>query len=113
MISLHAGRLLLFCDRADRTWHCRVNLGPKPEHQLEADTGAVELQEALLRAQRIYQAAVRNLRPVGSPRMCWDCLQWEPWRKACALGFPEARQTGGRCAARCEIYEPADRSQPH
>jgi len=110
MISLHAGRLLLFCDRADRTWHCRVNLGPKAEHQLEADTGTVELQEALLRAQRIYQAAVLRIRPVGAPRMCWDCLQWEAARKACALGFPEARQTGGRYAVRCEIYEPADHS---
>jgi hypothetical protein len=56
---------------------------------------------------------VHDLRPAGAPRMCWDCLQWEPWRKACALGFPEARQTGGRYAARCEIYEPADRSQSH
>ena len=113
MISLHAGRLLLFCDRADRTWHCRVNLGPKPIHQLEADTGTVQLQEALLRAQRIYQAAVHDLRPAGSPRMCWDCLQWEPARKACTLGFPEARQTGGRYAARCEVYVGADPSRPH
>ena len=45
MISLYGGRLLLFCDRADRTWHARVVLGPKPEHQLEADTGATRLQE--------------------------------------------------------------------
>lgn len=113
MISLHAGRLLLFCDRADRTWHCRVNLGPKAEHQLEADTGTVQLQEALMRAERIYQAAVLRIRPTGAPRMCWDCLQWELARKGCALDFPEARQTGGRFAARCEIYEPADRPKPH
>jgi hypothetical protein len=112
MISLHAGRLLLFCDRADRTWHCRVNLGPRAEHQLEADTGTIQLQEALLRAQRIYQAAVLRIRPASSPRMCWDCLQWEPARKACTLGFPEARQTGGRFAARCDIYVGADDPRP-
>jgi hypothetical protein len=57
MISLYGGRLLLFCDRADRTWHCHVNLGPKAEHQLEAATGAIRLQDAMLRAQSIYQMA--------------------------------------------------------
>jgi hypothetical protein len=56
---------------------------------------------------------VHDLRAEGAPRMCWDCLQWEPWRKACALGFPEARQTGGRFAARCEIYVGADDPRPH
>jgi hypothetical protein len=106
MISLHAGRLLLFCDRANQTWHCRVNLGPRAEHQLEADTGAIGLQEALLRAQRIYQAAVLHIRPVELPRMCWDCVQWEVTRKRCSLHFPEARQSGGRFAARCELFVP-------
>lgn len=113
MISLHAGRLLLFCDRADRTWRCRVNLGPKAEHQVEADTGALQLQEALVRAQSIYQAALARMRPADAPRMCWDCLQWDPTRKVCAVGFPEARQTGGRYAARCSIYVGAVDHQPH
>jgi hypothetical protein len=112
MISLHAGRLLLVCSRSDRSWHARVVLGPKPEHQLEVDTGTVYLQEALLRAQGIYQAALQKLRPDGSPQMCWDCLQWEPARKACTLGFPEARQTGGRFAARCEVYVSASGDRP-
>ena len=103
MISLYGGRLLLFCDRADRTWHCRVNLGPKAAHQLEADTGAIRLQDALLRAQSIFQMARAKIRPDGAPRMCWDCVQWEPIRKACGLEFPEARHSGGRFAARCEL----------
>ena len=108
MISLHAGRLLLFCDRADRTWHCRVVLGPKPEHQVEADTGAIQLQDALLRAQSIYSAAVAKIRPVVEPRMCWDCVQWDHPRRRCSLEFPEARQSGGRYAARCEVYVAAN-----
>jgi hypothetical protein len=58
MISLHGGRLLLLCSRTDRTWHARVVLGPKPEHQIESDTGTVHLQDALLRGQSLYQAAV-------------------------------------------------------
>jgi hypothetical protein len=39
------------------TWHARVVLGPKPEHQIESDTGTVHLQDALLRGQSLYQAA--------------------------------------------------------
>jgi hypothetical protein len=108
MISLHAGRLLLFCDSADRTWHCRVVLGPKPEHQLEADTGAIQLQDALLRAHSIYNAAVVRIRPVTEPRMCWDCVQWDQPRKRCSLDFPEAKQSGGRYATRCEVFLPAN-----
>ena len=104
MISLYGGRLLLFCDRADRNWHARVVLGPKPEHQVEADTGAIRLQDALLRAQSIFQMARAKIRPAEAPRMCWDCVQWEPTRKACGLEFPEARHSGGRFAARCELF---------
>ena len=104
MISLYGGRLLLFCDRADRTWHCRVNLGPKAAHQLEADTGAIRLQDAMLRAQSIYQMARAKIQPVGAMPICWDCVQWEVTRKRCNLDFPEARQSGGRFAARCELF---------
>jgi hypothetical protein len=107
VISLHAGRLLLVCSRSDRTWHARVVLGPKPEHQLEADTGAVHLPDALLRAQSIYQAAVVELRPAGGQRMCWDCLQWDLRRNRCELGIPEAKRTGGRFAPNCEMYDAA------
>jgi len=113
MISLHAGRLLLVCDRADKTWHARVVLGPKPEHQLEADTGAIRLQDALLRAQSIYQAAVATMRPAGSPPMCWDCHYWEMRQQGCGLDLPESKRSGGRFAARCEMYVRAGSHQPH
>jgi hypothetical protein len=104
MISLYGGRLLLFCDRAYRTWRVRVVLGPKAEHQVEADTEAIRLQDAMLRAQSIYQMARAKIRPNDAPRMCWDCIQWEATRKGCGLDFPEARQSGGRFAARCELF---------
>lgn len=110
MIRLHAGRLLLVCDRADRTWHARVILGPKPEHQLEADTGTIQLQEALLRAQSIYQAALARIRPAGDALMCWDCLQWDVGRNKCELGIPESKRSGGRYAARCEMFDRVERS---
>jgi len=107
MISLYAGRLLLVCDRTDRSWHARILLGPKPEHQIESDTGTVHLPTALLRAQSVYQAAVASIRPPGSPRMCWDCLQWSMQTMKCELGLPESKRSGGRYASRCEMYDPA------
>lgn len=113
MIRLHAGRLLLLCDRADKTWHARVILGPKPEHQLQADTGALTLSKALPKAQEIYKAAVRKIRPVGGPLMCWDCLQWDTQTYCCELGLPESKRSGGRYAARCEFYECFRGGQPH
>lgn len=110
MISLYAGRLLLVCSRADRNWHAKVVLGPRPELQIDADTGTVQLQEALLRAQSIYRAAVTQLRPPEAGRMCWDCLQWDMRRQGCDLNLPEAKRSGGRYAPRCEMFEPAIRS---
>lgn len=107
MISLHAGRLLLVCSRPNRTWHARVVLGPKPEHQLVADTGTALLQEALQRALLIYREAVVQLRPADGPRMCWDCLQWDLQRNRCELGIPECRRSGGRYAPRCEMFDQA------
>ena len=112
MISLYAGRLLLVCSRSDKNWHVRVVLGPKPELQLEADTGTVHLQEALQRAQMTYKAAVRRLRPIDAPIMCWDCLQWDMRQQRCALALPESKRSGGRYAARCEMYASATGRQP-
>jgi hypothetical protein len=107
MISLHAGRLLLVCKRCDGHWYARVVLGPKPEHQLEADTGTVRLQDALIRAQSIYQAAQSELRSLDHPPMCWDCHYWEMRQQGCGLALPESKRSGGRYAARCEMYERA------
>lgn len=107
MISLHAGRLLLVCSRSDRNWHARVVLGPKPEHQLEMDTGTVHPQMALIKAQQIYQAARNRIRPADGPMMCWDCHYWEMRHQACGLALPESKRSGGRYASRCEMYERA------
>jgi hypothetical protein len=104
VISLHAGRLLLVCSRSDRNWHARIVLGPKPELQFDADTGTVQLQEALIRAQTIYRAAVINLRPAGGAPMCWDCRFWEMQHQRCGYDLPESKRSGGRFAARCDLY---------
>lgn len=107
MITLYGGRLLLFCDRLSRTWHVRVVLGPKPEHQVEVDTQAAVLRDARAQAQLIYYDAVQKIRPASEPTMCWDCLQWSPATKRCDLQLPEARQSGGRFAARCGMFRSA------
>ena len=112
MIRLHGGRLLLLCDRADKTWHARVVLGPRPEHQFEADTGAITLSKALPKAQEMFWAAARRMRPDGSARMCWDCSQWDTQRYLCALSLPESKRSGGRYAAQCEFYESFGDRQP-
>lgn len=104
MISLHGGRLLLLCSRTDRTWHARVVLGPKPEHQIELDTGTLHLPDAFQRAQSIYEAARAKLSPIGEPPMCWDCEQWDMRRQRCMMELPESKRSGGRYAARCELY---------
>ena len=113
MISLHGGRLLLLCSRSDKTWHARVVLGPKPEHQIESDTGTVHLQDALLRGQSLYQAAVARLRPADAPVMCWDCFHWDMSKQRCAFELPESKRSGGRYAARCELYVRTGSHQPH
>ena len=113
MISLHGGRLLLLCSRTDRTWHARVVLGPKPEHQIESDTGTLHLQDALLRGQSLYQAALAELRPADAPTMCWDCFHWDMSKQRCGLELPESKRSGGRYAARCELYVRTGSHQPH
>ena len=107
MIRLHAGRLLLVCDRATKSWHARVILGPKPDHQLDIDTGTNQLQDALLRAHEIFDAAVASIRPTGCAVMCWDCLQWDMTRQRCELMIPEAKRSGGRYAVVCEMFDRA------
>ena len=113
MISLHAGRLLLVCSRADKNWHARIVLGPKSEHQVEIDTGTPHLQTALLKAQHIYKAAQAKLRPSTAPPMCWDCHYWEMRHQACGLELPESKRSGGRYASRCEMYVRHGSHQPH
>ena len=72
MISLHAGRLLLTCERASQTWHARINIGPKPEHQMVVDTGTVDLRQAMERGNMHYQAFRAKVRPVtpDAPAYC-------------------------------------------
>ncbi len=107
MIRLHAGRLLLVCNRTDRTWHARVVLGPKAEHQVEVDTGTVHLPDALLRAESVFQAAVASIRPETAKVMCWDCIQWEMSTQRCDLLLPESKRSGGRYAGSCDFFQRA------
>lgn len=116
MISLLAGRLLLTCERASQTWHAHIILGPKPEHQLVADTGTVDLRQAMERGQNLYAAFRAKARPVDPDmppkRLCWDCIHWTPGgRGKCELDIPECRQTGGRFAATCSVFTPCQSPQ--
>lgn len=66
------------------------------------------LRDAIGKAQAIYAQALSEIRPEGSRRMCWDCLQWDVHRNRCDLCLPEAKRSGGRCAPLCEMFEPAN-----
>lgn len=109
MIALHAGRLLLTCEQSSQTWHARINIGPKPEHQLVIDTGTIDLRQAMERGNMHYQTFCAKARPVepNAKVMCWDCLHWTPGgRGRCEIGLPEARKTGGRFAPNCSVFQP-------
>jgi hypothetical protein len=110
MISLHAGRLLLTCERASQTWHAHIILGPKPEHQLVVDTCTVDLRQAMERGQYHYKAFKETAPPVQ--RMCWDCIHWTPGTPGrCEIDIPECRQTGGRFAPNCAVFTPCKTPQ--
>ena len=109
MISLHAGRLLLLSERTSHTWHALIRLGPLPEHQLNADTGTLDLRQAMLRGQNLYLAFRAKARPVDPKAkvVCWDCIHWElRGRGRCTLNIPEARKTGGKFASKCSMFLP-------
>ena len=109
MISLHAGRLLLTCELTSQTWHAKIIVGPKPEHQLVVDTGTVDLQQAMVRGNMHYQAFRVKARPVepAAKVMCWDCLHWAPvGRGRCELKIPEARKSNGKFAPDCSVFQP-------
>lgn len=109
MISFYHNRLLLDRRSLCENWRATVRL-PHMD-PVEIDLGTPEMREAYLRAQYHY-LALRTKQPVEEvaevyrhKAMCWNCGQWSPLANECSFGFPEARQTGGSFAARCELYD--------
>ena len=109
MISFFHGRLLIDRRSLSDNWRAIIRL-PRMD-RVEIDLGTPDMREAYLRAQYHYLAR-RTRQPVEEVKelyrhkaVCWNCGQWLPLAGECSFGFPEARQTGGRFAARCDLYD--------
>lgn len=108
MISFYHGRLLIDRRSLSENWRAIIRL-PRMD-RVEIDLCTPDMREAYLRAQYHY-LALRMQQPIEEVKelyrrkaVCWNCIQWSPLSSECSFGFPEARQTGGRFAARCELY---------
>lgn len=108
MIVLYGGRLVLERRSLSQNWKATLKIPAKGK--VTIDLGTPDVREAFIRGQNHY-LAVRTDRSVqeieeetSSVTKCWSCLNWLPRSNKCSFGFPEARQTGGRYAAKCELY---------
>jgi len=108
MITLYAGRLVIERRRLSENWQATIRLAGAPERHIDLCTP--DVREAFIRAQHHYMA-LRNGQTFDEVQeehrgkvKCWSCMQWLPRSNECSFGFPEARQTGGRYAARCELF---------
>lgn len=108
MIVLYGGRLVIQRRLLSENWKATIKVPTKNKAMI--DLGTPDVREAFIRAQNHY-LALRTNRAVAeveneaiSTIKCWSCLNWLPRTNECSFGFPEARQTGGRYAARCELY---------
>jgi hypothetical protein len=109
VISFYHGRLQIDRRSLCENWRAIVRM-PRSD-QIEIDLGTPDMREAHLRAQYHY-LALRMKQPIEEVKeiyrkkaACWSCGQWLPLAGECSFGFPEARQTGGRFAARCDLYD--------
>lgn len=108
MITLYAGRLVIERRRLSENWRATIRLAGAPERNIDLCTP--DVREAFIRAQHHY-LALRNGQTFEEVQeehrgkvKCWSCTQWLPRSNECSFGFPEARQTGGKYAARCELF---------
>lgn len=115
MISLFGGRLALSYDLASHQWMAEIKLSPNAEHQITLPTNERDARKAMqygLSFYDVFSAKVRQDLEIKGGLMCWDCLHWEPAdRGRCLLRIPEARKTGGRFAAGCNLFTPCPRQQ--
>ena len=108
MIVLYGGRLVVQRKLLSENWRATIKVPTKTK--LTVDLGTPDVRQAFIRAQHHYLALKtdRDVVDVETEALtvlkCWSCLNWLPRTNECSFGFPEARQTGGRYASRCEMY---------
>ena len=109
MINLYNGRLVIERRSLADNWRAVLRM-PKDVERIY-DLGTPDVREAFIRGQYHYMA-LHKKQPVEEvvaayhhKAKCWSCVQWSPRWNECTLGFPEARSSGGRYAANCELYD--------
>lgn len=108
MITLYAGRLVIERRKLSDNWSATIKLAHQAERVIDLCTP--DVREAFIRAQHHYLAlrhgqTFEEVQEESRGKVkCWSCVQWLPRSNECSFGFPEARQTGGKYAARCELY---------
>lgn len=109
MIQLHSGRVTLSRPSLSSNWLGRFCLSVKDVRLI--DLGTKDLRRAYVKAYNYYSALAKRISLEEAEALncakakCWSCLNWLPRNGDCAFEFPEARQTGGRFAARCPLYD--------
>jgi hypothetical protein len=103
MISLYGGRLKLEMHSDAHQWVAHVIVGPKQEHKTSKLLETKHLYTAQQRAIGFYRQFKAEHLP--DRLTCWTCKQWSPKTNRCQVGVPECRQTGGRFAPNCALYQ--------
>lgn len=108
MITLYGGRMVLERRNLMENWHATIKLPLHDKRQVDLKTP--DVRQAYIRAQYHYIAlrdrvSLEEVEAEQSrhPR-CWECIHFLHRGNGCVFEFPEARQTMGRFAAKCQMF---------
>lgn len=108
MITLYGGRMVLERRNLAENWHATIKLPLNDKRQVDLMTP--DVRQAYIRAQYHYIALRDHLTleeveaEQSQQRRCWNCIHFLHRGNGCVFEFPEARQTVGRFAAKCQMF---------
>lgn len=108
MITLYGGRMVLERRSLAENWKAIIKI-PLRDKRL-VDLMTPDVKQAFIRAQYHYIAlrdhlSVEEVEAMQSQHTrCWTCIHFLHRGNGCVFQFPEARQTMGKFAAKCELY---------
>lgn len=115
MITLYGGRLVIQRLSLAENWQATVKLPLHEKRRIDLMTP--DVTQAYIRAQYHY-LALRDSLPVeeveaiqSQQRRCWSCIHFLHRGNGCVFQFPEARQSMGKFAAKCQVYSDGTKNQ--
>lgn len=108
MITLYGGRLVIERRSLSENWQATVKLPLHDKRHIDLMTP--DVTQAYVRAQYHYLALRDHLSMEeveathGQQRRCWTCIHFLHRGNGCVFQFPEARQSMGKFAAKCQMY---------